>query len=66
MESNLYALEKQVESRLEDARVAGERAALYASVRGEQPGLWKRAVSLITVRPNRRLLRRMSAGPSRI
>jgi len=51
MESNLYALEKQVESRLEDARVASQQAALCALVRGEQPGLWKRVASLVTVRP---------------
>jgi hypothetical protein len=65
MDSNLYALEKQVESRLEDARVAGQRAALYASVRGDRPGFWKRAAALVAVRPNLRF-RRMSAGPSRI
>jgi hypothetical protein len=66
MDSNLYALEKQVESRLQDARAAGQRAALYASVRGERPGLWKLAVSLVTMRANHRLPRRMSAGASRI
>jgi hypothetical protein len=66
MESNLYALEKQVESRLEDARAAGQRAALWSSVRGERPGLWKLAASLMSVRSNRRLPRRMSAGASRI
>jgi len=51
MESNLYALEKQVESRLEEARVAGQRAAQYALVRGERSGLWKRVTSLVAVRP---------------
>ena len=66
MESNLYALEKQVESRLEDARSVGQRAALYAASRGERPGLWKRVASLMAVRANRRLAPRVSAGPSRI
>jgi hypothetical protein len=66
MESNLYALEKQVESRLEDARVIGQRAVLYASVRGERPGLWKLATSLMARRSNRQLPRRASAGASRI
>ena len=66
MESNLYALEKQVESRLEEARAVARRAALCSSVRSESFGLWRRAVSLVTMRANRRLPRRMSAGASRI
>jgi hypothetical protein len=66
MESNLYALEKQVESRLEDARAAGQRAALWSSVRDERPGLWKLAASLMAMRSRRRLPRRISAGASRI
>ena len=66
MESNLYALEKQVESRLEDARVAGRRAALFAVVRRERTGWWTRAASLVALRASRRLPRRMSAEASRI
>jgi len=62
MESNLYALEKQVESRIEEARAAVQRAALCSLVRDESPGLWKRAVLLLALRPNRRL----APGPSRI
>ena len=66
MESNLYALEKQVESRLKEARVASQRAAIYARVRGERHGLWKRVALLLGAGPNHRVPRRMSAGPSRI
>lgn len=66
MESNLYALEKQVESRLEEARAASRRAALCSSVHGESTGLWKRVVSLVAMRANRRWPRRISAGVSRI
>ena len=66
MDSNLYALEKQVESRLQDARAASARAALCSSVRGESLGLWKLAASLMAIRANRRLPRRVSAGASRI
>ena len=40
MDSNLYALEKQVESKLRDARAAGARAALFSSLRAETRALW--------------------------
>jgi hypothetical protein len=66
MDSNLYALEKQVESKLQEARAAGARAALCSSIRGESRWLWKLAASLMAIRSNRRFPRRVSAGASRI
>lgn len=65
MDSNLYALEKQVESRLQDARAAGARAALFSSLRGGNGGVWSSILTVLTtIRTRRRMLRRMSARAS--
>ncbi len=64
MDTNLYALEKQVQSRLSDARAAGARATLISSLREER----RAHVSVVAVvaaamwTGRRRLLRRASAG----
>lgn len=62
MDNNLYALEKQVESKLKDARAAGARAALVSSLRGGDGGPWASIVAaLTTIRTGRRIPRRVCA-----
>jgi hypothetical protein len=62
METNLYALEKHVQSRLDDARAAGARAALIASLRDRGVPVSIRAM-LALIRADHR--RRVAAGASR-
>lgn len=49
MDMNLYALEKQVESKLSDARVAGVRAALLSSLQAEHR-TWVAVVATVVTR----------------
>ena len=63
MDTNLYALEKQIQSRLRDARAAGAQATLISSLRQER----RAHVSILAIvaamwTGRRRLLRRASAG----
>jgi hypothetical protein len=65
MDTNLYALEKQVQARLGDARAAGARATLISSLREER----RARVSILAIvaamwTGRRRLQRRASAGAS--
>jgi hypothetical protein len=65
MDMNLYALEKHVQSKLNDARALGARVALVSSVRAEsgtRVSLLATIATMWTVR--RRLLRRVSPGAS--
>jgi hypothetical protein len=57
MDTNIYALERQVESKLAEARAASARAALVASVRGGGPDVLA-AVGLALIRIGRCLARR--------
>ena len=62
MDNNLYALEKQVESKLRDARAAGARAALFSSLRrGDGGALSSILAALAAIRAERRLPGRVSA-----
>ena len=60
MDTNLYALERQVESRLAEARAAAARGALLASLRTGRPDILA-AVGLALIRVGRRLNRRRGA-----
>jgi hypothetical protein len=65
MDMNLYALEKQVQSKLQDARAAGARAGLISSLRRERSGGSSVLAGIATMWESRhRLLRRVSAGAS--
>lgn len=63
MDANLYALEKQVQSKLKDARAVGARMALLSSLRAESATRASLLATLATMwTSRRRLLRRMSPG----
>ncbi len=65
MDTNLYFLEKQVHSKLKDARAAGARAAMLSSLRAEGRTRLSLLATVATMwTGRRRLLRRMSAGAS--
>ncbi len=48
MDHNLYALEKQVESKLKDARADSARAALVSSLRQRDGGSWSSIIAVLT------------------
>jgi hypothetical protein len=65
MDTNLYALEKQVQATLMEARAAGTRAALLASLRTERgPRFSIRAMAATVWTGCRGRLRRASAEAS--
>ena len=66
MDTNLYALEKHVQSKLADARAACLRAALISSMRENRVAHVSVLAKLATMWVGRRrLLRRASAAASR-
>jgi len=62
MDMNVYALEKQVEMRLEEARATSARQALVASLTAERGSRFPILAVLATLRTGRRLLRRAVGG----
>jgi hypothetical protein len=63
MDTNLYALEKHVQSKLKDARAAGARAALLSSLRAKGSTRLSLLATVATIwTGRRRLFHRVSAG----
>jgi hypothetical protein len=62
MEMNLYALEKHVQSRLDDARAAGARAALISSLRDRGVPVSIRTMAALIRADHRRRAPRAAAG----
>jgi hypothetical protein len=64
MDINLYALEKQVEARLRDAREARARAALVSSLRIGARARSAVVAAVVARWTGRRAMRRVPAGAS--
>jgi hypothetical protein len=64
MDTNLYALEKHVDSKLRDARAFGARAALVSSLRVGHRVRFAVLATVVRTWLGRRGLRRVSAGAS--
>lgn len=62
MEMNMYALEKQVEMRLREARAASAREALVASLRAGRSSRFSVLSALGALATGRWLLRRAARG----